>query len=264
VNIIFIISRIVNKMRSLIASLYFNGYGVKCCLCGKRSGRYIPYRGGRRPALIAALDVVGSDVKKFSCPRCGCSDRARHLYLYLERLGLWDKFRGANILHFAPENALSLVIESKAPARWVRADLFPLGSDIEKIDIQSIPYDDNSFDIVIANHVLEHVSDDNAALRELHRVLKPQGLAIIQTPFSAKLEHTFCDTGVDTESARLQAFGQEDHVRLYGKDIFKRIESHGFLSHVAFHDKVLPDINTAFFGVNKKEPLFLFEKSIKI
>lgn len=244
-----------------MARVPFGKKGVLCCLCGKPAGRYLPFRHGRRPPLMAALDVIGSDVNNFACPNCGSSDRERHLYLYLDRLGLWDKFKGANILHFAPEKSLSGIITSKKPARWVRADLFRQDHDLEKIDIQSIPYDNDTFDIVIANHVLEHVSDDGAALRELYRVLKPSGLAVIQTPYSAKLERTFADPGVDTDAARYHAFAQEDHVRLYGMDVFKKIESYGFLSQVTYHDTVLPDIDPAYYGVNKNEPLFLFEKA---
>ena len=109
--------------------------------------------------------------------------------------------------------------------------------------------------------MLEHVDDDLLALSELRRVLKVGGYAILQTPFSNKLTRTFSDPGIDSNYARFQAYGQEDHVRLYGRDIIARIESAGLKSRVATHDEVLADIDPLKFGVNDKEPFLLFERA---
>jgi SAM-dependent methyltransferase len=113
---------------------------------------------------------------------------------------------------------------------------------------------------VIANHVLEHVSDDRQALGEISRVLKPGGFAILQTPFSAKLHQTWEDKGVDTEEARFEAYGQEDHLRLYGRDVFQRICEAGFESCVVDHQTILTDKDPGVFGVNLLEPFFLFRR----
>lgn len=261
-----VITRGADLLMKIHAGLYRSlakiGSNVWCCLCGLKASQFLPFNGGwsAAPPILKALDVVGSDLDHYGCPHCGCTDRDRHLNLYLERLVLWDHFTGAAVLHFAPERALSAVIESKQPLKWVRADLFPASPEFEKIDLLSIPYGECTFDILIVNHVLEHVPDDMKALSEIHRVLKPGGLAILQTPYSAKLEKTFSDNGVDTSEGRLQAYGQEDHVRLYGKDIFERIQSAGFRSRIAWHSDVLPEIDTAYCGVNGKEPLFLYER----
>lgn len=244
----------------LLKYLYKMGNSVFCCLCGKKAIRFYPYRYGSTPDLIQELDCVGSDINNFGCPHCGSTDRERHLYLYLDRLGMWPDFTGASILHFAPEQELSKIIETKKPGLWVRGDLFPSAAHIERIDLLAIPYPEMLFDFVIVNHVLEHVSDDLQALREIHRVLKKGGHAILQTPYSAKLEKTFCDNGIDSDNARLQAYGQEDHVRLYGKDIFARFESVGFSAKIARHQEVLNDITPEYFGINPKEPFFLFQK----
>ncbi len=130
---------------------------------------------------------------------------------------------------------------------------------IEEIDMHSIPYPDASFTVVIANHVLEHVDDDQQAMSEIRRVLNLGGLAILQTPYSACLHNTFSDPGVVRPEQRLQLFGQEDHVRLFGRDIFERFAAAGFNPLVVTHEQVLSNMPAQVFGVNEHEPLFLFE-----
>ena len=114
--------------------------------------------------------------------------------------------------------------------------------------------------VEIANHVLEHVSDVPRALSEIRRVLKLGGVAILQTPYSGKLHHTWEDKGIDTPVARLQAYGQEDHVRLFGRDIFEQITAAGFESRVHRHSELLADVDSFTMGVNGDEPFFLFRK----
>lgn len=238
-----------------------NNESYFCCVCGQNVNTFLPYRGGEEnlPILMKVLDIIGSDVDNFLCPNCGAHDRERHLLLYLAKLDLLGIFSRSRVLHFAPEQWLSKLIELQNPAEYVKADLFPQSPDIEKIDLLEISYPDNSFDVVVANHVLEHVEDDIKALAELRRVLTQGGLAILQTPFSNKLHYTFMDPGVDDESSRLQIYGQEDHVRLYGQDIFYRIEQTGFRSLVVTHESVLAEYSPDIHGVNVKEPFFLFE-----
>ncbi|HLP07356.1 MAG TPA: methyltransferase domain-containing protein [Opitutaceae bacterium] len=232
-----------------------------CCLCGARVRRFLPYRGGWReaPVVVRTLQVVGSDLDHFSCPACGCHDRERHLWLYLDRLALFAKMRGMALLHFAPEVALTPFFARAGLSRHMQADLFPVREGIEKIDMQATGLPDASFDFVIANHVLEHVDDDLHALRELRRVLKPGGSAILQTPYSEVLEHTFSDPGIHSPEQRLHLYGQEDHVRLYGRDIFARFASAGFAARVVQHEEVLGAVDPVLHGVNPREPLFLFE-----
>lgn len=234
-----------------------------CVICRSRVRAFLPYRGGwaQQPPLMQALRIVGSDLDNFSCPVCGAHDRERHLLLYFEALGLPEKFRGARILHFAPEKHLSAILRSYDPLEHVRADLMPGSADIQRIDIAAMPFETGTFDVVIANHVLEHVEDAGRALAEVRRVLKTNGLAILQTPYSARLQSTWQDDSIDDAASRLQAYGQEDHLRLFGRDIVDRIVAAGFDSRVASHASVLADKDARRYGVNADEPLFLFEKN---
>jgi predicted SAM-dependent methyltransferase len=233
-----------------------------CCYCEKHSPFFIPFNGGASnlPDLMTALQVVGSDVNNFSCPKCNSHDRERHLKLYCNALRFQQHISGARVLHFAPEGYFSKYLQQYNPSLYIKADLFPSAADIQCVDMLNMEFSDHFFDLVVANHVLEHVHDDAKALREIHRVLKPGGLALLQTPFSAMLKHKFEDDGIYTGQARLQAYGQEDHVRLYGSDIFHHIESFGFKNRVQTHAQLLGQTSPHTYGVNAQEPLFLFER----
>jgi len=234
-----------------------------CALCGHDVWRFMPYRGGSKasPALMRVLDAVGSDADNFGCPRCSAHDRERHLLMYLEAAGLLAQMRGKTIVHFAPERRLSRRIAETDPARYVRCDLYPASPDIERIDLLSMGLESGSVDLLIANHVLEHVADDGRALAEIRRVLRVGGYAILQTPYARKLHNTWEDPGIADAAARFQAYGQADHVRLYGRDIFDRFTAAGFESCVRQHADLLPDIDAHKFGVNRAEPFFLFRRA---
>ncbi|MCD9124384.1 class I SAM-dependent methyltransferase [Luteimonas fraxinea] len=209
---------------------------------------------------MSALEVIGSDVDRFKCPRCFSHDRERHLYLYLAAAGIYERIPEADLLHFAPERHLSRKFASQAPKRYVRCDLHPNAEGIDAVDICAMPFGDQSFDLLVANHVLEHVHDDGRALAEVHRVLRPGGFAILQTPFSRKLQVTWEDDGISDDWSRTQAYGQEDHVRLYGRDFFSRVAAAGFLNRCSVHKQLLGSIDPVRFGVNADEPFMLFER----
>jgi SAM-dependent methyltransferase len=180
--------------------------------------------------------------------------------MYMTAAGFLPNISGKRVLHFAPEKRLSRKISAASPSHYVKCDLFPMSKGVMKANLLNIPFHDGSFDLLIANHVMEHVSDDGRALREIVRVLKPGGFAILQTPFSAKLHNTWEDAGIDSDEARLEAYGQEDHVRLYGQDVFLRFTSFGLISCVRSHEDLLPEVDASLYGVNDREPFFLFQK----
>jgi SAM-dependent methyltransferase len=249
-------------LRGVAAAPVGRGY---CAICERRILRFLPYapdglRAWRPPPLIQSLEVIGSDTRRFSCPVCLAHDRERHLLLFLRACGLLERLPALRVLHMAPEAGLARIIAAARPARYVKGDLFPQAADVQKMDLQALPFAAESFDLVIANHVLEHVADDVQAVAEIGRVLVPGGHAILQTPYSPLLMATLEDKGIATPQARLQAYGQEDHVRLHGRDVFRRFASAGLVDRSVTHQQVLRGVDSARHGVNPREPLFLFEK----
>ncbi|WP_083745405.1 methyltransferase domain-containing protein [Variovorax sp. KK3] len=234
-----------------------------CCICERGVLRFVPYRGGSMflPPLSRALGVVGSDVDHFECPHCGASDRDRHLVLYMNAAGITPRIAGSRILHFAPEKHISTLIAAQKPSHYVQADKFPVRAGVVELDITGIAAADRSFDIVIANHVLEHVDDVLSALKEITRVLSHEGFAILQTPFASSLARTFEDSGIEGAFARLHAYGQEDHVRLFGRDIAAIFTSQGLDDCISTHQALLPEIDPKRYGVNPAEPFMIFQKS---
>jgi len=250
----------VRKVRRFLNGL---GRSHECCMCGKRFFRFSKYRGGWKSfsAYLHNVKWTGSDFDHFWCPFCRSHDRERHLTLFFGKLAFWDRFANASILHLAPEKLLSSRIEACRPARYVKGDLIPSREGVTKIDVTDIPYAASSFDWILCNHVLEHVPDDARALRELYRVLKPEGIAILQTPFASGLEKTLeTPAEINTDEKRIEFYGQEDHVRLYGRDLFDRIRAAGFRLELKKHGECLPDVDAARYGVNRDEPLFLCVK----
>ena len=251
---------LVRKVRRALNGL---GRSSHCCVCGKTFFRFSKFRGGWRAfsAYLHNLKWTGSDFDHFWCPFCRSHDRERHLILFCERLGFWERMAGASVLHIAPEKKLAARIEACGPARYVKGDLVPSREGVERLDVTDIPYAADTFDWILCNHVLEHVPDDAKALRELYRVLKPGGHAILQTPFASGLAATLEDPAeIDSDAKRIEFYGQEDHVRLYGRDLFDRIRAAGFTLELKTHDACLPDIDALRYGVNPDEPLFLCTK----
>jgi len=135
-------------------------------------------------------------------------------------------FKGQKLLHVAPEACLREKIHELVGSNYLTADLLTDNVDIT-MDITEIQYPDGYFDAIYCSHVLEHVPDERKAMREVWRVLKPDGWAILLVPILAS--ETFEDNSIKTPEARLEAFGQEDHVRVYGPDYIDRLVESGFL-----------------------------------
>ena len=255
----------VGLIRTIRRAINGLGNQRRCCICGKTFYKYSKYRGGWNAvsSYLKQLDWTGSDFDNFWCPFCRSHDRERHLKLYFDALDFWDRFKDAEILHIAPEKHISHAIVSCKPKRYLKGDLEPARDDIYRIDVTDINEPDEAFDIAICNHVLEHVPDDAKALSELFRILKPGGIAILQTPYATKLlESRESDPSVATEPQRLEYYGQEDHIRLYGIDLLDRIYEAGFDLRLKSHEAILKDVDYAEAGVNPEEPLFYAHKPI--
>lgn len=160
------------------------------------------------------------------CWRCGSHERHRAQWLLFERRpALLGEVR--SLLHFAPEWSLRQRLQRLFHERYVTTDLGQPDVDL-RLDITSLDLPDASFDAVICSHVLEHVSDDRAAMRELRRITAPGGWCLVMVPLDLSRRHTYEDPGITEPAAREQAFWQHDHVRLYAPDIEERLRAAGF------------------------------------
>ena len=153
-------------------------------------------------------------------------ERHRLLWLYLNEQT--DFFTAKKkVLHFAPEQAFYKLFRNQKNLDYTTTDLFSPLADV-KADICNLPFKDNTYDIILCNHVLEHIPDDTKAMQELYRVLKPGGMGIFQIPQDLNRATTFADDTIVDQKERAKIFGQYDHVRIYGRDYFDKLRSIGF------------------------------------
>ncbi|PCI11556.1 MAG: SAM-dependent methyltransferase [Flavobacteriaceae bacterium] len=160
-------------------------------------------------------------------------ERHRLLWLYLQnetdffKPELVSGSAKLKLLHFAPEQAFYKRFRKMENIDYTTTDLESPLADV-KADICDLPFEDNSFDIIFCNHVLEHIPDDTKAMRELYRVLKKGGMGIFQIPQELDRATTFEDDSITDKKERAKIFGQYDHVRIYGRDYFDKLRSIGF------------------------------------
>ncbi|XMO87277.1 methyltransferase domain-containing protein [Algibacter sp. AS12] len=153
-------------------------------------------------------------------------ERHRLLWLYLKNK---TEFFTAqkSVLHFAPEQCFLKRFRKLENLDYTTTDLLSPIADV-KADICNLPFKDNSYDIILCNHVLEHIPDDTKAMQELYRVMKPGGYGIFQIPQDLNRASTFEDDSISDKKERAKIFGQYDHVRVYGRDYFDKLRSIGF------------------------------------
>lgn len=202
--------------------------------------------------------------ENYKCPWCGSTDKERLVLAGMEKMSL--PLSEFSILHVAPEKKLSEWIVSYRPTMYIRGDKFSGDEryhdgrygDAVNLDVTAIPFEDDTFDLVICNHVLEHVEKDIQAMLEIYRVLKLKGIAILQVPISP-ITKTKEDFTKQTREERDEAFGQVDHVRMYGVDYVERLTSVGFSVEVipasSFDKRYVINHRESLF-VAKKMPLF--------
>ncbi len=153
-------------------------------------------------------------------------ERHRLLWLYLKNET--DFFtKPHKMLHVAPEQAFYKRFKQLRHIDYTTTDLNSPLADV-KADLCHLPFQSHTFDVILCNHVLEHIPDDIKAMQELYRVLKPGGWGIFQVPQDLNREKTFADSTITDKKERARIFGQYDHVRIYGKDYFETLRSVGF------------------------------------
>jgi SAM-dependent methyltransferase len=174
-----------------------------------------------RTPLRSFTQVHPDDLPGARCPRCDALQRHRHLWLFLER----ELTPSGRVLHLAPEAGIERRLRRLPGVEYVSGDLEP-GAAMLTLDLERLDLPDASFDWALCSHVLEHVADDGAAMRELHRVLRPGGTLVVQVPTYGPL--TDEDPSLTDTAERRARFGQEDHVRMYGDDVDDRLRAAGF------------------------------------
>jgi SAM-dependent methyltransferase len=212
-------------LRKACKRMAFFGFKYQCPLCNSRLRMFLP--SGRKSPVLDEKHVVGAGRRQNAlCPVCGSLDRERLVFLYLA--SKTDVFEGRRtLLHVAPEERLSLALRSASGVTYLSADIASREAMVN-MDVTAIGLPSSSLDVVICNHVLEHVVDDARAMAELYRILKPGGWAIVQVPISPTLVATYEDFSITSMAGRKRAFGQEDHVRIYGRDYEERLKRVGF------------------------------------
>ena len=180
---------------------------------GKSFRTFLPYGyGTQRPNVLS--------------PSTLSLERHRLLWLYLKNET--DFFTSPKkVLHMAPEQCFLPLFKKMKNLDYTTADLYAPKVDV-KADILDLPFEDNTFDLIFCNHVLEHIEDDAKAMSELYRVMKPGGMGIFQIPQEIEREKTFEDFSITSPEERAKHFGQYDHVRVYGRDYFDRLRKAGF------------------------------------
>lgn len=211
-----------------VLTLWLKGNTYTDPIDGKSFRKFLPYGYGvQRPNVLS--------------PSTLSLERHRLLWLYLQKETDFFSYN-RKVLHMAPEQCFLSIFKNMENLDYTTADLYSPIVDI-KADILKLPFEDNSFDVVLCNHVLEHIEDDHKAMSELYRILKPNGFGIFQVPQDINLEKTYEDFSIVDPEERAKHFGQYDHVRIYGNDYFERLRKVGFVvDEVDISKTMSPDL----------------------
>jgi len=208
-----------------ILRLFLKGNRYTDPIDGNQFRRFLPYGYGKqRPNVLS--------------PSTLSLERHRLLWLYLKNeTDLFTKPQ--RLLHFAPEQAFYKRFKDMDHLDYTTTDLNSPLAEV-KADICNLPFESNSFDVILCNHVLEHIPEDKKALSELYRVLKPGGYGIFQVPQERDRAVTFEDNTITDKKNRAKIFGQYDHIRVYGNDYFDRLRAIGFVVNEVDYTSTMP------------------------
>lgn len=224
---------------------FFKGNNFTDPIDGKSYRKFLPYGYGKQRENALSPGTLSLE-------------RHRQMWLYLQYET--DFFtKNYKVLHIAPEQEFLRKFKKMKNLDYTSADLFSPIVDV-KADILDLPFESESFDVVICNHVLEHIEDDRKAMSELYRVMKKGGWGILQVPMKNSLEKTYEDFSITEPKERQKHFGQYDHVRWYGMDYFDRLKSVGFDAEANFYSQRYSDADIKRFGLNRNEILPVVRK----
>ncbi|MDP4703838.1 MAG: class I SAM-dependent methyltransferase [Polaribacter sp.] len=198
-----------------IITFYLKGNNFTDPIDGKSFRKMLPYGYGKQRENALSPSTLSLE-------------RHRLMWLFLrDETDFFTSTKKLKTLHIAPEQCFLSIFKKQQNLEYVTSDLESPIADV-KADICNLPFEDNSFDVIFCNHVLEHIPDDTKAMQELFRVLKKGGFGIFQVPQDLNMDITFEDNSITDKKERARIFGQYDHVRVYGKDYFDRLREIGF------------------------------------
>jgi SAM-dependent methyltransferase len=241
-----------------ISSRRYLGEGFLCPFCKTEFKTFFEF--GFENEAIIKHSIIGAGINiNGTCPSCRSNDRERHIFLYLKEHFSSLFINENKLLHIAPEKNLWELFRKQKNIHYT-----PAGYDMQlatvRMDITQINIESDYYDVIICNHVLEHVVEDIKAMRELFRVLKRNGFAILQVPISFKNKKTIEDKSIVDSDERRKHFGQSDHVRIYGLDYVSRLESVGFSVDIVDFISELSNENLKKYSLIPEERIFLCRK----
>lgn len=231
-------------VRKRIQVLRYAGDDQECPCCGRTFSTFWP--SGSTP-LTQRPNTM--------CPNCNSLERHRLFWLFLHANPSMVT-DGARVLHVAPEAPVADLVRGLADVDYLSADLDPTKAMVG-MDLTSIDRPDDSFDIILCSHVLEHIPDDRAAMSEMKRVLAPGGWAYLQVPMNPRRSTTHEDWSITDPAERERVFGQADHVRSYGRDFEKRLSDAGWTVDRIEFAETLSDDEVRRYAVDPDEAIYI-------
>lgn len=253
------VSGVAQNIKKVLKRIVYRGSRYNCPFCGFRASELEPI--GLKLPLFEEHHIVGSGLRRGGCYNCRSTDRERLVYTFLKHETNFFSSLKHSILHIAPEHFLQKEILKLNFPNYICGDRFTEGYSyadfVREMDVTALPLENEQFDWVICNHVLEHVEDDRQAMREIYRVLKPGGRAVLQVPYAVDMPTTLEDKSIDTPEERTARYGQFDHVRLYGANYPDRLRSVGFSVELIYLGEKYPQM-----GIQTDEALFDVRKPV--
>lgn len=254
-------ARSLKHMFLWVRGIIFYGSKYKCNICNKGYSKML--KGGFDLPIIKEKQIIGAGLRNHICPYCLSTDRDRLVQLYLDNSKIIEKDIH-KLLHIAPEPSLYNKLIKLKNIDYVPAVKYHEGiyypKNITLVDITNMQFNNTEFDMVICNHVLEHIDDDTVALSEILRVLRKGGKAILQVPYSKINNKTYENARITSTNQREKHFGQFDHVRLYGTNYQQKLKDVGFDVELFDPALILSQIEINKLALFKDEKLFVATK----
>lgn len=230
----------------IFAPLVYKGNKVECPVCEKSFRKFLSY---------------GSDVahrENVLCPYDLTLERHRLMWVYLKTKSNFFT-DDLNVMHIAPEQCFHGKFKKQKNIKYTTGDLESPIADLH-FDLHKIPLEDNLYDVIFCNHVLEHVEDDHQCMKELFRIMKPGGWGIFQVPIDSTRNETYEDPTITSPEEREKHFWQYDHVRLYGLDYPEKLKAAGFEVEIYDYHNDLNSEKAAKYRFHPDELLYIVSK----